>query len=659
MVMPPQLRSFTSDDGSFTLENIPPGSVNLIASAPGYAQARMNLTLEEGKPASGIELELDPGTRLAGKVTGPDGSALSGATVRVAPLGSGGVVFAGGKQALTDSDGEYTLDALEPADTNIEFSHPKYIGTRKEITVKGREMRLDAQLSAGTRIAGVVVTDSGAPVPDAEVEASSGMGSFRSTRTDAHGQFSFDSMAPARYRFTAARRGYSEARVDDVDISSGAPVRLVLRSGATLYGQVRGLTADELQSASVEARGGDGAMAAAPVDATGSFRLEGAPTGTVRVAAVVSRTFTSRKTSAPQTLTLAAGQSQSVTLEFNSDTVIRGRVTRNLRPLASANVMFTAKRGGPAQTSGSATTDEQGNYAVSGLEPGEYSVNVMDMQRFSPYQTTYEVKGSATFDIDYSASMLRGRVVDASTGDPIADARVQVRPTTTEAFRSERAAVTDVNGVFSVDGVAPGTYTVSADKSGFGNHLIDVTVTGDGAQEVELRLSKNAGVTLRIVDARDGRGVNAIVYVWDQAGRFVQDSGFRFTGGMDSAAETKLPLAAGAYEATVVSMGYAPVTVRLTSPGSQTVGLTPGGRIVLRSTRPERQRVRLADSRGNHYPRTPNRPPSFELPPSPGELPLNNIAPGTYTLQVLTANDVVSRSIAVTVVEGAVVEVDV
>ena len=658
MVAPPQLRAFTNDDGTFVLENIPTGAVNLVATAPGYAQARMNLTLEDGKPLSDVELELDPGTKLIGKVTGPDGSALSAVTVRVAPGSGSGMINLGsmGKQTVTDANGEYTLEALEPTDENIEFSHNKYIGTRKQISVKGREVRLDVQLSAGQRVTGVVVTESGAPVADAEIEAMAGAGAFRTARSDANGAFVFESLSPARYRFSAAKRGLAEATVDDVDIASGAPVRLMMKSGATIYGQVRGLTPAELQHASVEFRGETFANTA--VDSTGNFRLEGAPIGTVRVAAVVSQNFSNRKSSQPQTVTVAAGESRQVDLEFSSNTIITGRVTRNGKPLPSANISFSPVRGSAVQTSASATTDQQGNYTVSGLEAGDYSVFVMDMQRFSPYQTTYEVSGSNTFDIDYTANALRGRVIDSATGDPIVDARVRLRATATDApFRGEMAAATDVAGAFSIDFVAPGTYTIAADKAGFGAEMREITVSERAPADLDFKLSKNDGVTLKVVDARNGQAINAFVWVFDAAGRFIQDSGMRFG---ESASDIKLTLAPGTYVATVSSIDYAPVVVNLTSPGTQTVSLTPGGKIVLRSSRSERQRVRLVDSRGFQYPRTPNSQPARDLAPSPATMPLDHIAPGSYTIQVLTNNDTtVVKSIPVVVTERGVIEVDV
>jgi hypothetical protein len=166
-------------------------------------------------------------------------------------------------------------------------------------------------------------------------------------------------------------------------------------------------------------------------------------------------------------------------------------------------------------------------------------------------------------------------------------------------------------------------------------------------------------VTLKVVDARDGRALSAMVWVFDSAGRFIQDSGMRF-GGADSAADVQLSLAAGQYVATVTSMGYAPVSVNLTSPGTQAVALTPGGRIILRSSRSDVQRLRLVDSAGRPYPRTPNPNNARDLQASPATLNVEHIAPGSYTIHVVTNNDMtVVKSIPVVVTEGGVIEVDI
>src|SRR5688572_2240083 len=192
MMGPPQLRSFTSDDGSFTLDSVPPGATVVTASSPGYASARLNVTVEEGKELTGLELQLDTGVKLIGRVTAPNGSALSDVQVRVLPSPTGGFAASGMERtSTTDANGEYSIDGLEAGEESINFMHPKHSSVRKSVTLKGRETRLDVQLATGGRVTGTVVTEAGASVSDAQVEAYSS-GGFESARTDANGAFEFD-----------------------------------------------------------------------------------------------------------------------------------------------------------------------------------------------------------------------------------------------------------------------------------------------------------------------------------------------------------------------------------------------------------------------------------------------------------------------------------
>lgn len=650
MMSPAQMRSFTSDDGSFTLENVPSGAVNLMVAAPGYTASRMsNIAVEEGKTVSDVVVEMDTGAKLTGRVTGPSGQPLSGATVRhTMTPGMRAIPVANMEYtATTDANGEYTIEAVEPGERAFVFQHPDYLTMSKTIEIAGKDARLDAQLSNGLRVTGVVVTEGGIPVTDAQVRASSASGSFSTARSGQGGAFTFERLAPGRYTFTASKTGLADGTVRDFDISGNAPVRIALKSGGTIYGHVSGVAESELSATMVEARGADG-VASSPVDAAGNFRIEGAPSGTVRVSATVMRGFPDRRTTEPKSVELQAGDSRQVDLEFRTDTAVTGRVTRNGQPLSGASVSFTPRRG-TARTSAGVSTDDRGVYTVSGLSDGEYSVNVMDMQRFSPFTTTYTVNGSGNFDIDIRTVTLRGRVLDSSTGEGIGDARVQLRAAASEmSMFPQRTAVTDAAGNFTVDSVAPGRYTATADKDGYGNQLLDANVTDSAANDLDFKLARNDGITLRIVDARDGRQLNAGAYVTDAQGRVVhEEMGFRMGGG---ATDLRLPLAPGSYRATISAYGYAAQTVNLTSPGRQTIALTPGGTLVIRSKESTPRRARLLDASGAVYMRGGYRMPTFTI--DVGTTTMQSIAPGTYTLQILDNNDRVLDSVQVQVVEG-------
>ncbi|MGZ5440854.1 MAG: carboxypeptidase regulatory-like domain-containing protein [Thermoanaerobaculia bacterium] len=651
MMAPPQLKSFTSDDGSFTLENVPAGAMNIVAQAPGYAGGRVNVDVEEGKTVPDVVIELDTGVRLVGKVTGPNGAALPDAAVQLQPSPTGSFARTGSmRRATTDASGEFTLDSLDPGEETFSISHPKYLETTKTVTLKGREMRMDVQLSGGQRVTGVVVTDGGMPVADAEVQAftASGMSSERA-RTNASGAFEFASLAAARYRFAASKAGYVEGVLEDVDVSSGGNLRIELRTGGTIFGRVIGLSEQELAGATVTARGGRTSSSAA-VDPSGNFRIEGAPTGTVQVSAsTMSRGFMERRSSGTLTLEVTAGSAQQVDLEFRGDTIVRGRITRNGIPLGGATVMFQPR--GASRASASTTADEAGNYSASGLEEGEYMVLVADTQRWNPYQTTYHVRsGASTFDIDYKVASVRGRVVDAGTNEPIADAMVNFRPSGSAEMRVSRAAMTDPNGNFTMESVSSGTYVVTASREGYGAETKEEPFGESGRDGLEFRLSRNDGVTLRVVDGRDGRQITAMVTVYDAAGRVVYDTRSSGFPGLGTTTDMHLPLAPGSYTATLAMSGYAASTARLTSPSKQTVSMTPGGTIAVQSKHSVVRRMRLLDSSGMPYPRTSWTPASREL--LPGTVPINNVAPGSYTLQLLNDDDSVADTQQVVVREG-------
>jgi hypothetical protein len=657
MMGPPQTKSFTSDDGSFVLENVPAGAATIVANAPGFVGARLNITVEEGKSVDDLVLELDTGVKLVGKVTGPTGQGLSDVTVRLAPSPTGGFATSGqDKRATTDSNGEYVIDAMSAGDETISFSHAKYPGLSKQVTLKGKETRLDAQMEGAAKTTGVVVTEAGTPVAEAAVYAMGGAGRA-SILTDASGHFEFDTLSPGRYRFTASRSGYASGVVEDVEVPSSNSVRIVLKTGGTIFGRVTGFSEADLANAQVIARSGNSG-AQTTIDSSGNYRLEGAPVGTVNVfATTMAMSSMASRSTATQTVTVSAGSSVQVDLVFRSDVSVRGRVTRDRQPVTNAQVLFMPRN----RTTGvmsTGNTDSQGNYSVTGIEDGMYYVSVTDMARGVSYSTEYEVRGGGTFDIDYSSGAIRGRVVDASNNRPISGAAVVARSTTaTELFRGTNA-VTDENGTFALDGVPAGSYSLTASFDGFGSDTKTMQVGGSGSDTIEFRLSQSEGITLKVVDARSGRAISGSAAVFSQSGVIQENQTMFFPGNQSTTGDLKLPVAPGSYYATVTAFNYAPVTIQVTAPSTRTVALSSGGRIEIESKHSDIKRVQLIDSLGFVYPKTGGPLRRWELIPRV-VTPLNAIASGTYTLQLLGPDDrtVVDQK-QVTVLEGQTVKVD-
>ncbi|MEA2413939.1 MAG: large repetitive protein [Thermoanaerobaculia bacterium] len=662
IMMPPMQKQFTSDDGSFVLEGIKPGMTQVVVNAPGYTTARVpNIEVEDGKTAPDVEVDVETGAKLTGRVTGPDGSPLAGVFVRNDQMGGNARVmrFDGNdNSATTDPSGEYTMDTLEPGEKTLSFSRSGYISQQKTVTVAaGKDARLDVQMSTGIRATGFVVTDSGAPVPDATVSAFSGApDGGRNGRSDSNGAFTIEGLAPGHYTFNAAKTGYTAGTVRDVDIATSGPVRVVLKSGGVITGHVNGLTPKELEQTTVfaNAAGGGGMSGStAPVDSGGNFRIEGAPSGTVRITARAGAMFGgSTKSAAPKTVELEPGGTAQVDIDFKSSTVIRGRVTRNGAAVPNAQVMFMP-RGAKSQTSASVAADGDGRYELSGLDDGTYTVQAVDMERLNPFATQYEVHGSGTFDITIKTVTLRGHVVDAADARSLADASVELRPSTGSTVFGGRGAQTDAAGNFVIENIASGTYQITADKSGYGHDARQIIIGDSAPEDVQFRLSPSDGITIRAVDMRDNSALAVNVSrVVDSQGNELPSGNF-----FGSSEVVKLPLSPGTYRVTVSARNYAQQTITMSSPSQQTVRFSPGGTILLHSRDTATRRFRLVDASGTPFGMNPFSQGIMSL--QPGTTTLSNVAAGHYRLEVLDPNDKVTKTFEIDVVDGQQKDYDV
>lgn len=652
----PQMRDFSAEDGTFALDNVPPGPMFVVASAPGYATARLNATVEEGKTVSDVELRLEAGVRLTGRVTGPDGTPLGDVTVAVETSGEF-MSWGPATTAVTDTNGEYSLERLPAGEGTVAFAHPTYLDARRKVTLKGRETKLDVELAAGERVSGIVVTEAGAPVANASVEAH-GSGTGGVAVTNAEGAFEMQALLPGRYRFSASGSGAGEGSVEDVEVPSGQQVRITMRAGATIYGRILGLPPEELALASVGVFG-EGNSVHGSVDPSGNYRVAGVPSGTVSLYADV-RSYGGRPLRASQmrTVEVAPGGSEEVDLTFPSDNdiMIRGRVVRDGKPLPDAQVMFTAQFEA-TQRYASGSTDEEGVYAVTGVEEGEYHVQVADAQYESPHSTTYTVRGSGTFDIEYRTGTVRGTVVDGDTGEPLANATMQFR-SSADGLVTQRSVATDAAGTFVSGPMPPGSYAVSSSKDGYAMDIRQLTVT-EGGEELQVKLYRGQEVTLKTVDGRNGQPVRAMAWVFDAQNRVMNDTSGSAGRGTDDG-EVKFSLAPGSYTAAVRADGYVPVELRIQAPSPPlVVTLTAGGTIRVKSKYDGVRRFRLLDANGTAYPLDEIGRSEQGLMPHPAITELPMVPPGTYTLQVFGYEEKVVDSVTVTVRVGGVVEVEI
>src|SRR5262245_34959572 len=196
----------TDADGKFVLENVPPGEYRLQASKAGYAMQMLDtrppiVDVSAGQTSRSISLPLVRGGAIAGRVVNAAGEPE--AEVQVAALGRipnappTAPLIMSGRPAQTNDLGEYRIYGLPPGEYyvqvnprpemglfNVASQRPTvsvptyYPGTRttdvaqKVVVAAGETVRdVDVQVIASPayQVSGIVVDESGAPVPGAAV----------------------------------------------------------------------------------------------------------------------------------------------------------------------------------------------------------------------------------------------------------------------------------------------------------------------------------------------------------------------------------------------------------------------------------------------------------------------------------------------------------
>lgn len=627
-----------SEDGSFTID-APTGAVDVQVTAPGYARGTATgIDVEEGKTVSGVEVHLERGARVVGKVTA-NGAAVSGVAVTVG-RNTGTPMFMMGPMdrqgsVTSDANGEYALDSVAAGDQVIVFTKSGYVQTRKSVEVAaGKESRLDVELSRGFAVSGRVVDEMGTAVGQAQVRAmTAGSTGVMPSTSDAEGMFRVEGLPEPRVTLIAHKVGYLEARVENADTASS--VTLTLHRGGTITGRILGVRAEDLPLVRVSgyAAGGGGGVQGR-VESDGRFVLQGVPEGRISVSAI-QQTSPMRQ-SASKIVDVVNGSAPSVDIDFGGFTV-RGHVRRGGRPVENASVVFQPTDSTKQSPAYAQTRNAAGEYVAAGLSGGEYRVVVSLPGGGSASSEQLTVSGDLVHDIEIRSGTIRGRVVDARSGAPVSDALVA-------ADGGSRPVTSDSEGKFVIDVGNDGNYRVRTQKDRYAPATEDVVVAGGAAPDVELRITPVDATVIRVVDAYDGHGVDATVTVLDSARRTV------FTGQSVAGEEgaVRLYVAPGAYTVDANSRGLASARANITVPtaGDVQIALTRGGTVIAESRSG-------ASVRGRLVPSDPSRRTIaiFNMAP--------NVPAGDYTLEVLGNDGKPTARYPVTVVEGQTVAVPV
>lgn len=625
-----------SDDGTFAVENVSPATYDVVITAAGFAQGTVaSVVVEEGKAASGIDVQLDRGATITGRVSS-GGQPLASVAVGTDDRGPRTA-----RSVSTDANGEYTFDGAPAGEQMLRFTKNGYVPARKSVSATpGKEVRLDVELTRGKELRGRVTDTSGRPIAQARVRANANtreMSGPFTIVTDVDGAFKLDGLSgDTPVGVTATKDGYLSATLENIDVNATPALTLTLERGGTILGRVIGIAPEEMGRVNVMATSGRARASARP-DSSGSFTLQGVPDGTVNVMASTSGPAPRR--SAPKAVVVQNGSAAPVTIDFVSGIAVRGRVTRANAPADRGMVQFVPQPRVPGAPDANSTIGSDGRYEVVGLEAGTYRVSVMSgAGRIEAGELS--VSSSMTHDIELRGTTVRGRVTDATTGAPVVGATLRMEDTASRAGSWLRQETSDSNGAFAFEIVSDGQYRlrVTADRYSAATEMV---IVSEGANDapLEVRLRGGDRTALLVVDATTGRPVEAAITVTDDKREIV----FSGMPPRDEEGASLLWLQPGRYLARIFLSGYIPATQELMVPGpTARVALTRAGRLVVQSARSGKHMVRVLSPLNGRPQSTVSLPPGI----------VESLPPGDYAVEIVDGDNTVVKKLNVTIIAG-------
>ncbi len=344
----------------------------------------------------------------------------------------------------------------------------------------------DAAGASGTGGTATQSADSG-PIgkltPDAIRHASLAPTPDQSGPAGPDGSFAFTVRPVGFYILQIAKPGYQTQRfvIDPTSAAAADPMKIALVSGTgSLHGVVRDASGGTVGAATITLTDGTNTVTTSTVS-------KGAGVGTWSVSGLSTPSSYLVSAShdglgvASRLVTLAAGASAPVTLTMSSGVatltgVVRAMIDKHNTGLGGVTV--TATDGTTTRTSTTVTTGSQtGLFTLPQLALGTWTVSV----RGSGYQVqTMQVKVAAgqkqlTRDVQLSPSTVT--VAGSVTGLQGTALRGAGLTLTDQDNTYKQTALQ--HGTFSFTGVAPGTYTLTAEYSGYTSQTQTVKATLD------------------------------------------------------------------------------------------------------------------------------------------------------------------------------------
>ncbi|MFI8687005.1 carboxypeptidase regulatory-like domain-containing protein [Rossellomorea sp. NPDC077527] len=559
----------TAPDGSYAVPNLAPGNYTVVAAASNYQAATQGVTISSNATSIvNFNLASDPGS-ISGIVTNAQtGTPITSVNVQVRIVDSSGAVIS---TVLTDENGQYVVNGLAPAVYTVVVSAPDFQTNAVTVQVSSNQTAdgsIALQPDPG-QITGTVVDSIGSnPISGAVVSIVNSSGNLiTSVLTDMDGVFMVEGLAPDNYTVNVMANDFQNGMVGAL-VSSGqtTPVSVVLNPDP---GFITGSVSPIVPNTIVQLRDVNNVLIdSVVVNQDGTFSFNNLTPGTYTVLA-----------SAPNYSTVQAGVSVLANQSSTVDLIlvpnpgsVSGIVTDNMgNPIGNAIVQIFDQNN---ILIGSGFTDSSGQYIVGNLPSGSFNV-VVNSPGFGQVITGINLGvGQDLTGVNVSLipnpGIINGQVTNLTTGDPISGATVVIIDGISQI--QVASTTTSISGNYSVSGLAPGSYIVSASKLNFTTEQTGAIVISDSGTRADLALGENPGSISGNVEDTNG---NPITGNGIQISVFNENNVLVVSFLANSDGTYSIPsLAPGTYFVTAAAPNYSSSTVSAMVQSNQTTAVT-------------------------------------------------------------------------------------
>ncbi|MES1245586.1 MAG: carboxypeptidase-like regulatory domain-containing protein, partial [Acidobacteriota bacterium] len=181
----------TDREGVFRLKGLDEEEAGVLVQADGFRPTLVHIPVPADPAAGPVEIKLDRGAVLEGRVLDGEGVPLAEASVSVHANPS--EPFVGLRSVSTDRDGRYRLEGVGPGPYDVIVEAPGMAPRLREAIEigDGGDHRLDFRFPTGSDVSGRVVDAAGRPVPRARLILIPDEGDDFETATRSDGAFAF------------------------------------------------------------------------------------------------------------------------------------------------------------------------------------------------------------------------------------------------------------------------------------------------------------------------------------------------------------------------------------------------------------------------------------------------------------------------------------